>query len=297
MHIGREKAALSPSPSPLVQRRRLTAELRRARQQAGLTQEVVADEMDWSLSKIIRIETGAVGVSRNDLSALLRLYGVTNPLQVRPLLELGRDARQQTWWSKYREALPPKYFQYIEYETAAAIIRSHETILVPGLLQTEDYMKAVADLELTTFSAKTIKAIVEVRTQRQDQILNQPDAPLSFFTLDETVIRRFVSDARLARGQISRLLEISEYPRCTIEIVPLAAGLNRGMFEPFALLEFEDPNDQDVLYLEGLHESMLSHGEVDTISAYRVLFEELRAASLGPGGTREFLEQTRAELT
>jgi transcriptional regulator with XRE-family HTH domain len=297
VQVGPEKVVLSPSPSPLVQRRRLRAELRRARQEAGLTQETVAQEMDWSLSKVIRIETGAVGISTNDLQALLRLYGVRNPQQVRRLVALGREARKQAWWSKYRDFVSPAYFQFIEYETAATIIRSHETIVVPGLLQTEEYVKAVAATNSPALPPKAVQTIIDLRLQRQEKILNQPDPPLTFFSLDEAVIRRLTGETSLARSQVSRLLEIAERPQATIEVVPFTAGLNRGMNESFSILEFGDPGDEDVLYFESARSDIFSHAEGTEITVYRELFEELRAASLGPGGTREFLEGILAELT
>jgi transcriptional regulator with XRE-family HTH domain len=296
VHVGPKKATLSPSPSPLVQRRRLRAELRRARQEAGLTQEAVAREMDWSLSKIIRIETGAVGVSTNDLHALLRLYGVTATQRVKALVALAREARQQTWWSKYRDSITPVYFQLIEYETAATIIRSHETIIVPGLLQTEEYIRAIAELNRSILSPRAVKNIVETRIQRQEQVFDRADSPLVFFTLDEVVIRRLANQPALARDQLSHLLSMAEKPRVTIEVVPFTAGLNRGMLEPFVILEFEDPSDRDVLYIESVRESMFSHDEEHEITKYREFFEELRAASLGPSGTHDFLEGILAEI-
>ena len=129
--------------SPLVQRRRLRAELKKARQTSGLTQDQVADEMDWSLSKIIRIESGSSGISANDLKALLQLYGVTDPEQVDALLALARAALQRSWWSAYRDIAPQSLLQLIEYESAAHVIRQFETMFIPGILQIEDYARAV----------------------------------------------------------------------------------------------------------------------------------------------------------
>jgi transcriptional regulator with XRE-family HTH domain len=290
-------AAVSPGPSPLVQRRRLRTELRTARQEVGLTQEAVADEMDWSLSKVIRIETGAVGISTNDLQALLRLYGIRDPLRVRDLVALGRAARKPTWWSKYREFLNPIYFQYIEYETAASIIRSHETIAVPGLLQTEEYAAILAQGDRTNHSARTARALVEVRIRRQEMLLSQDSSPLAFFILDEAVIRRLVGEREVAREQLRKLMDMAARPHVTIEIVPFSAGLNRGMFENFSILEFDEPGDHDVMYFESARESILSHDEAGEISIYRELFEDLRAASLGPEGSRDYLEHSFQEAS
>jgi transcriptional regulator with XRE-family HTH domain len=280
---------VSPGSSPLVQRRRLRGELRQARQQAGLTQETVAEQMEWSLSKVIRIEAGAVGISTNDLHALLRLYQIGDRRRVEYLLSLGREARKQTWWSKYRGAVTPTYFQYIEYETAAILLRSHETILVPGLLQTREYATALTQRGRSVLPPRSVRTLVEIRMERQKQVLGHPDSPLSFFILDEAVIRRLLGEESIAPGQIARLIEMSEDPRLTVEVVPFSAGLNRGMYENFSILEFEGFGD-DILYFESARDAIFSHDEAGEITVYRELFEELRGASLGPEGTREFLE-------
>src|SRR5580700_3556573 len=129
---------MADGASPLVQRRRLRAELRRARQERDLTQEQVASDMEWSLSKIIRIEGGSTGISANDLKALLRLYEITDPERTDQLTALARAARERSWWSAYRDVAPPALIQLIEYESAASAIRQFESMFVPGILQTED---------------------------------------------------------------------------------------------------------------------------------------------------------------
>lgn len=289
-------AAVSPSSSPLVQRRRLRSELRKARRDAGLTQEAVAEEMDWSLSKVIRIETGSVGISTNDLHALLRLYGINDAQRVKYLVSVGREARQQTWWSKYRGSVSPTYFQYIEYETAAISLRSHETILIPGLLQTQEYATILAQRSGLILAPKTLRALVEIRMMRQKQLFGHEDAPLAFFILDEAVIRRLMGEEAVAPSQIARLLDLAGQPRVTIEIVPFSAGLNRGMYENFTILEFEGPGDHDILYFEGSRDAMFSYDDAGEITTYRELFEELRRSSLGPEGTRDFLQSRANEI-
>lgn len=291
---------MSSSSSPLVQRRRLRAELRQARQHAGLTQDAVAEEMDWSLSKVIRIETGAVGISTNDLHALLRLYDIQDTRRVRQLVALGREARRPAWWSKYRGAMPPAYFQYIEYETAASIIRSHETMLVPGLLQTEKYAIALAQRNRTELSPRTVRTLVDIRMKRQDLLLNQTDSPQIFFVVDEAAIRRLAAEREIAAEQLGQLLEFAGRPRITIEVVPFRAGLIRGVSENFSLLEFEEPSDRDILYFESARDQIFSYDdatELGEVSSYRELFEELRAASLGREGTYRFLESIAREAS
>ena len=167
---------MSPSLSTVVERRRLRADLRRARQDAGLTQDQVAAEMDWSLSKVIRIETGSVSISTNDLRALLRLYGISDTAKIQQLVDLAKTARQPSWWSRYRGSVPPVFFQYLEYEAAASAIRHYESYLVPGLLQTRDYAQTVIAEYKGNFTSKTIQTRLEIRMKRQD-LLEQARPP------------------------------------------------------------------------------------------------------------------------
>ena len=286
---------MTVSTSPLMERRRLRDELRQARLDAGLTQETVADEMDWSISKIIRIETGAVGISTNDLTALLRLYKVRDPRRVKDLIVRGRAARKQTWYSKYRPILTPTYFQYIEYETSASIIRSYEEIVVPGLLQTEEYATSITQQYRPNITAKTVSALVEVRMMRQELLLGRPNPPLLFFILDEAVIRRLLGDESLRKEQLKKFSTMAERPEITIEIVPFSAGLHSGMSNVFSILEFPG-SSEDVLYFEGVHESLFSRDVTAEVTVYRELFEELRSISLGPKGTLDYLVRAADEI-
>lgn len=282
------RSAVTTDSSPLVERRRLRMELRQARLEAGLTQEVVADEMDWSLSKIIRIETGAVGVSTNDLVALLKLYKIKDTRRVNELVTRGRAARKQTWWSKYRTVLPATFFQYIEYETSASIIRSYETIGIPGLLQTEDYATSMVQQHRLGLNARRVKTLVEVRMRRQELLLRQPNPPLLFFIFDEAVIHRLLGAEDLRIDQVEKLAETANLPHVTIEIVPFSAGLHRGMSDNFNILEFPG-STEDVIYFESVREAIFSHDATEEITFYRELFEDLRRISLGPQGTIDYL--------
>jgi transcriptional regulator with XRE-family HTH domain len=283
------------STSPFVERRRLRDELRQARLDAGLTQEAVAEEMDWSISKIIRIETGAVGISTNDLTALLRLYKVRDPRRVKDLITRAREARKQTWYSRYRPVLAPTYFQYIEYETSASIIRSYEEILVPGLLQTEEYATSITRHYRLNITTKTARALVEVRMKRQELLLGRSDPPLLFFILDEAVIRRLLGDESLRKEQLEKLISMAERPEITIEIIPFAVGLHRGISDTFSILEFPGPSE-DVIYFEGVRETIFSRDVTEEVTVYRELFEDLRNMSLGPKGTLDYLIGTADEI-
>jgi transcriptional regulator with XRE-family HTH domain len=277
------------STNPLVERRRVRDELRQARQDAGLTQEAVAEQMDWSMSKIIRIETGAVGISTNDLTALLRLYKVKDPQRIKDLITRGRAGRKPTWYSKYRQILSPVYSQYIEYETAASIIRSYEEILVPGLLQTEEYATSIIRQYSRDSTARAVKSLVEVRTRRQELLLGRSNPPLLFFIVDEAVISRLLGEEHLREAQLKKLISMADRPEITIEMVPFAVGLHRGMSDTFSILEFPG-SSEDVLYFEGVRESIFTRDASEEVSAYREIFEDLRRISLGPKGTLDYFK-------
>jgi transcriptional regulator with XRE-family HTH domain len=284
----------SETLSPVVQRRRLRTELRRARLDLGLTQEQVAGAMDWSLSKLIRIENGSVGISTNDLKAILAHYKITDEGRNAELLGLARGARERSWWSTYRDA-SPRLIQLIEFESAASIIRNFQPMLIPGLLQTEEYATAMIRNLSPAATAQEVKTGVEIRMRRQ-QILQQAEMPLMFFIMDEAAVKRLVGGKEAMRRQIKRLVDESAKPAVTIEVVPLAAGEHPGMQGPFMLFEFPDAEDEDALYLEGPSDSRFNRDDPEEISSFRDRFEILRDRSLGRQGSADFLRQLVNEL-
>jgi transcriptional regulator with XRE-family HTH domain len=284
------------NPSPVVQRRRLRTELRKARQDAGQTQEQVADAMDWSLSKMIRIEAGTVGISTTDLKALLDHYELVDPDLRSQLVVLARAARERSWWSVYRDVAPPGLLQLIGYEAASYIIRNFETLLIPGLLQTEDYARAVIPSLEGGTTAERLDTLVEIRMRRQEQV-DRDDPPLMFFILDEAAVRRLVGSRDIMRRQIHYLSEMAAKPNVTIEIVPFTTGTHPGLRGPFVIIEFPEPGDEDVLFLEArgdlIRGGISEEGEV---SAHREVFEELRRLSLGPDGSITYLRKLADEM-
>jgi transcriptional regulator with XRE-family HTH domain len=280
----------SDSPSPVVQRRRLRTELRRARQQAGLTQDQVADEMEWSLSKVIRIEAGTVGISANDLKALLGYYKIVDEDQVASLLTLARAGRERPWQSVYRDVVSPRLLQFIEFEAAASISRNFQPLVVPGLLQTDEYARAMFRQVPGDVPDKSIDAQVEVRMRRQE-LLDRDDSPLLFFILDEAATRRLIGGRDVMRRQLRRLTEMAARPHVTVEVVPFSAGVHPGLQGSFVIQEFPDPADDDVLYLESPQGEVISRDDPDLILHYREVFEELRRLSLGPEGSVTFLDE------
>jgi transcriptional regulator with XRE-family HTH domain len=254
---------------------------------ARITQEEVADALDWSLSKVIRIEKGSVGVSTNDLKAVLRLYQVTDPGRTDELVALARAGRERSWWSGYREVAPQALLQLIGYESAASVTRNFETLLVPGLLQTEEYAGVViGEFE----GARHLETLAEIRMRRQD-LLDRADPPLLFFILDEAVVRRQIGGTAVMRRQIRRLLEVADRPNVTVEVVPFSAGAHPGLKGPFVIIEFPDPEDDDVLYLESARGDLITRDFPDEVASYREEFEVLRKLSLGPDRSLAYLDR------
>jgi transcriptional regulator with XRE-family HTH domain len=285
----------SDNPGPAVQRRRLRAELRRARLDAGLTQEQVAAAMDWSLSKLIRIENGSVNISTNDLKAILQHYKINDENRTSELIALSRAARERSWWSTYRDSAPPRLLQLLEYEAAAFISRNFQPLVMPGLLQTEEYARiSIRQLD-PRMSASRFEALVGIRMKRQE-LLQRVDAPLLFFVMDESVVRRIVGGKDVMRRQVQKLIDASQLANVTIEIVPFSAGLLPGLQGQFLIYEFPDAADDDVLYLEHERGTLLSRDDTDEILKLREEFEKLREASLGPEGSIDFLRTVAGEL-
>jgi transcriptional regulator with XRE-family HTH domain len=236
------------NPDPAMHRRRVRTELRNMREAAGMTQRDVARAMDWSQSKLIRIESGAVNVSTNDLRALLGHYGV-DPARIDTLVGIARAARESTRWSVYKDVASPEFMAFLGYESSASIIRNFEPLIVPGLLQTEEYARTIISF-LFARSPDKIDTLVDLRMQRQELFEREPPVE-SHFIIDEAVIRRMMGGRDVMRGQLRYLQGIVEgYSNITIQIVPFKRGMYRRQRGAYWLLEFPDPQDEYVLYVE-----------------------------------------------
>ncbi|MFC0532261.1 helix-turn-helix domain-containing protein [Phytohabitans kaempferiae] len=270
---------------PTVGRRRLRSALRAAREAAGLTQEQVSQEMDWSLSKVIRIESGAVGVSPIDARALLKLYGVSDRERIDELVGLARSSRARRWWSTYAGALPAPYTAYIGLEAETSSVLCYTPTKLPALFQTEAYAaKAVRRDQ----PGGDEQSQVEVRLARQREVLDKADPPHITAVIDEAVVRRIANDPRTKREQLERLVSLGAQPNITIQVLPFAAGVD-GFPNPFAILEFPDPSDV-VMYVEnGLADDVVD--QPDLVRPFRHEFERLREMALSPAETQEMIKR------
>ena len=203
--------------NPVTQQRQLRAELRTAREAADFTQKGAADALDWSLSKLIRIETGAVRVSITDLRALLQLYGVTNQDKIDELVDMARSGKQRAWWDRYRPRLPQSFVTFLGLEDSTSLLRQFQPLFVPGLLQTEDYARAVVSL-YNPHDEDAIERGVEIRMERQDRFYEKGHQR-AFFILDESALRRQIGGPQVMRRQLERLKEVNRLPFVSIQVV------------------------------------------------------------------------------
>jgi transcriptional regulator with XRE-family HTH domain len=248
---------------PSLYRRRLRSELRRLREANEISQREVALAMDWSLSKLIRIETGAVTITTNDLRALLAYYGLNDPEKVEHLLDEARRSRERSpFWAQFKGVASNETLAMCAYEASARTVRNFEPLVVPGLLQIEDY---AADLFKHLRGAKDprrLGELVKLRLQRQELLVGGDGSQTWHFLMDEAVIRRVVGGPQVMRKQLRRIQELMELPHITVGVVPFAAGMYRGLRVPYAHFEFSDPKDHSVLYLENPEkESIISEDE------------------------------------
>lgn len=279
---------MSDGGNPAVQGRRLRTALRQARLDAGLTQDQVASELDWSLSKIVRIENGAVRVSITDLRAMLAKYGITDPRREAELVSMARAARQRPWWSAYREFTSPRFLEFVELEQASAAVLHYQPQLVPGVLQTREYATAVIWRLTRDITEERAKGLLEFRMQRQE-LLDVPAPPTLSFVLDESVVHRQVGGPEVMRDQIRHLIELAGRTYISIQVLPFAAGLVAGMQAPFVVVRFPDPADPTVLFLEGPWSDTIVANDEGEVKRYGGIFEELQKTSLSASDSVKFL--------
>jgi transcriptional regulator with XRE-family HTH domain len=280
---------------PTSGRLRLRTALRGAREAARLTQHQVADAMDWSLSKVIRIEKGTVSVSTNDVRALLQLYRVTDQHHIDDLVDLARAARKKAWWTKYRNAVPPYFGELMGLEAEASVHKYFQPVVVPGLLQTTAYARTVlSDTAPGRLTPDQIDTRMEIRMTRQREVLQRSHPPQLQIVLDEAVLRRIADNPDVMREQLLQLVRMGASPHVVIQVLPFTAGVNT-VEGAFMILQFADPDDTDVVYTES---ALTGHvlDRPDDIGPYRQAFERLQETALKPDESVSMIAKIAGEL-
>lgn len=257
-----------------------------------MTQKEVATRFDWNSAKVIRIEAGRVGVSTTDLRALLDLYGIQDPAQVDTLMGMARQSRKQAW-AAYRDALNPDFLVYLGCEGSAAVLRQVESQFLPGLLQIAEYASTVIEsLRGSGTSESVMQQQLEVRLRRQ-QLLDRPHPPKMYFLLDEVVIRRVIGGPKVMRRQLAHLNALGERPDLHLRVVPFARGAHMGLKGSFVILEFPEPEDDDLLFIESGYQSVASRDDASEVSYYRKAYFDLESSALSEAETLQLIDQAR----
>jgi transcriptional regulator with XRE-family HTH domain len=258
---------------PTVLRIVLGSQLRRLRERRQITCEEAGEAIRASHSKISRMELGRVRCRRRDVADLLSLYGVTDEDEQKGMLALADRANEPGWWHSYSDILPNWFEIYIGLEEAASRIRTYEVQFVPGLLQTEDYARAVTLLGHPSAPGHEVERRVGLRMRRQ-ALLEADDPSHLWAVVDEAVLRRPLGGARVMRRQLEHLLEVTELPNVTLQVVPFARGGHAAAGGPFSILRFADRDLPDVVYLEQLTSALYLDKRED-VDHYHMVMERL----------------------
>lgn len=276
-----------------VRLRRLAAELRSLRQISGLTREEVVERTGINVATLYRIEHARVRPQTRTLRTLLDLYDVDEEQQA-SLIALLREARQRGWLHAYQSELPEHYTTYMGFEGEAHSVWNYESLFVPGLLQTEDYARAVIRGVLPTASRDEVERRVEARMERQAVLRN--DNPLNLWSIvDEAALRRQVGGLAVMQAQLRDLTEVSELPHVTFQVIPFNVGAHAGMPGSFVLMQFAEAAIPDVIYIDSMAGDLFLEEESE-VRRYTLVFEHLRAVAVSPDASRSLVESLIAEM-
>lgn len=262
--------------SPTIRRRRLGAELRRRREAAGVTIENVAERLECSASKVSRIETGHTTATPRDVRDMLEIYGVRGD-ECEELVQIAREARQKGWWHAYSTVLTGAY---VGLEQAAESVRAYEQQVMPGLLQTEEYAKAMIRAARPDITPDEVERRVRVRLNRQS-LLTQEDPIDLWVVLDEAVLSRPIGGDAVMSAQLERLVEAAELPNVTLQVLPFEVGAHAGMDGTFTILTFSEPSDPGVVFAENATGGLFLE-KSEELRKYMFIFDHIRAAALRP---------------
>ncbi|AIR98948.1 helix-turn-helix domain-containing protein [Streptomyces glaucescens] len=282
---------MASNVNPTVRRRRLGQELRRLRELKGMTAEEVAERLLVSQSKISRLENGRRSISQRDVRDLCGVYEVEDHRIVDSLMQMAKDSRQQGWWHSFGD-IP--YSVYIGLETDAASLRVYDPQVVPGLLQTRGYAEALIQGALPEATPADIDKRVQARLRRQERIAAEENPLRLWAVLDEAAVRREVGGKQVMIEQLEYLLEMSQLPHVTVQLIPFQMGAHPGVSGQYAILEFPDAADSSVVYIEGVTSDLYLEKAQD-VQKYAVMYEHLRAQALNVEQTREYIAEVVKE--
>jgi transcriptional regulator with XRE-family HTH domain len=291
---------MAADQGPVVVSALLRSELVKLRRERDLTQEQVAGELEWSPSKLIRVEGGRSSVTKVDLDALLDTYEVTSAAERERMQALNRGARERAWWDAYREDLPNEYLTFVGYEAGASFIRQFQGTVIPGLLQTSAYAQELTGANVDDLVE--IAPVVKLRMLRQAELAKRNPPPRQYFILDEAVLRRHIGiqkDPAIMPDQLRHIAaKAGADERVTVRVIPFSTGAHAGLTGPFTLLEF-DGGLPDILYFDTGRGDVISmfSGDDNRIPEYADVFESLVGSALPGNESVEFVLSVAEEMS
>jgi transcriptional regulator with XRE-family HTH domain len=279
--------------SATVRRMLVGARLRRLREEKGISRADAGYTIRASESKMSRLELGRVAFKERDISDLLMLYGVTDPEERDAVLAMVEEANRPDWWRVYEDVMPGSFQNYVGLEESATTLRTYETHFVPGLLQTEDYARALMGSAVPPPASRDLDRAVALRMTRQ-QVLTRPNPLNLWAVVEESALRRHVGGEKVHRAQIEHLLEVTRAPNVALQVLPLDSGLHAAG-GAFSLLRFADSDLPDVVYVEQLS-SALYLDKVEHVERYTEVMHRLSVESLTPEATTGVLRRMLDEV-
>jgi transcriptional regulator with XRE-family HTH domain len=283
-----ELSIVEAASGPTVLRMLLGGQLRKLREAAGITPDQAGYEIRASRSKISRLEHGRVSFKERDVADLLSLYGVTDSGQRHHLLMLAERANSPGWWARYDDVLPDWFETYIGLEQATSLIRTYELQFVPGLFQTEDYARAVTLLGHRAAPPEEIERRVSLRLKRQEILSRAEPVPKVWAVIDESALRRPLGGREVMREQLRHLVELTESPQVTLQIMPFDRGGHSAAGGSFAILRFADSDLPDIVYIEQLT-GALYLDRPEELDHYREVMNSLSAEAETPAESKRQL--------
>nr|WP_206442866.1 helix-turn-helix transcriptional regulator [Candidatus Protofrankia californiensis] len=279
---------------PTVRRILLGSLLRRLREDKGISREEAGYSIRASESKISRLELGRVSFKERDVADLLTLYGVMDEAERAPLMALVREANTPGWWQNFTDVLPSWFQSYIGLEEAATLIRTYEIQFIPGLLQTEDYARAVITQGNSGVRSDTIERRISVRMNRQ-KLLARPTHPRLWVVIDEAALRRPLGGPKVMRAQLEHLIKLAGQPNLSLQIMPFRFGGHAAEGGAFSILRFPEADLPDVVYLEQLAGAVYLDKRED-VDRYMEAMDRLCVDSVPPAASIDVLNTIISEL-
>ncbi|HEY2240692.1 MAG TPA: helix-turn-helix transcriptional regulator [Streptosporangiaceae bacterium] len=277
---------------PTVRQRRLAQALRELRHEAGLTQDAVAARMGWHTSKLFRLENArSPRVDWLDVRELMDMYGVRSPHR-EALIQLAKDARMMGWWTPYRDVFTGSY---VALEDESSAMRLYCPELVPGLLQTEAYARAVIRAVRPGYDAESVERRVAARLTRQKVLLGRASPPDLVVVLNEAVLRRLVGDRHVMAAQLQALHDAARQRQVSLQVLPFSAGAHASLEGGFVLIQFPEETDPDVVYVEGIMGDLYLES-VEEVKRYQSAFERIQAVAINPQETLTLVDKMVRQL-